>query len=302
MLKERRELNRTVKIIITVSTVLCLISLAFRFGLPNFLPWGQYSDLYTVDVKAASTFLNRNSMAGYVEMAIPIAVSVLLLKRPSFKFMIGVSFILLVTLFLTLSRGGWISTSVSICFMAAFIMSINKVLTKKNIMIFFSIFVFTGLIALSNTKAVERVVLLYNEEGLGRLQYWQGTIDMIHANWLTGVGPGGFAISFPAFQLPNRGRVYLANNDYLQFISETGIFLIPIVLYLVFSLFSHGSRKIKSADRKIAYINIGAMAGILAMLVHSFVDFNLHFPAHALLFVILCALVAGPIPEHCERR
>lgn len=35
------------------------------------------------------------------------------------------------------------------------------------------------------------------------------------------------------------------------------------------------------------------MTGIVAILVHSLVDFNLHIPANAILFAVLAALVVG---------
>jgi len=43
---------------------------------------------------------------------------------------------------------------------------------------------------------------------------------------------------------------------------------------------------------------LGALAGISAILVHSFVDFNLHIPANALLFTVLAALAAAPGKEY----
>jgi hypothetical protein len=39
------------------------------------------------------------------------------------------------------------------------------------------------------------------------------------------------------------------------------------------------------------------MTGIFAMLCHSFIDFNLHIPANALLFTVLAAIVAAPEPR-----
>ncbi|QTA79192.1 Uncharacterized protein dnl_14460 [Desulfonema limicola] len=42
---------------------------------------------------------------------------------------------------------------------------------------------------------------------------------------------------------------------------------------------------------------LGGAAGITAILVHSVGDFNLHIPANALLFTILAAMVAGPLPK-----
>jgi hypothetical protein len=38
------------------------------------------------------------------------------------------------------------------------------------------------------------------------------------------------------------------------------------------------------------------MAGITAILVHSFGDFNLNIPANAILFTVLAALAAAPVP------
>ena len=38
----------------------------------------------------------------------------------------------------------------------------------------------------------------------------------------------------------------------------------------------------------------------LCVIVHSFVDFNLHIPANALLFTVLVAIVVSPLPKSYE--
>lgn len=86
----------------------------------------------------------------------------------------------------------------------------------------------------------------------------------------------------------------MAHSDYLQFISETGVLLIPIMIWLVYRLFSHGFSKIKHADQQIRSVTLGAMGGIIAILVYSISDFNLHIPANALLFTVLASIVAAP--------
>ena len=42
------------------------------------------------------------------------------------------------------------------------------------------------------------------------------------------------------------------------------------------------------------------MTGMVAILIHSTVDFNLLIPANALLFAVLAAIVAGPVPGRKE--
>lgn len=52
----------------------------------------------------------------------------------------------------------------------------------------------------------------------------------------------------------------------------------------------------QNPSRLVRGITIGAMTGITAILVHSISDFNLHIPANAILFTVLAALIAAPLP------
>ena len=65
----------------------------------------------------------------------------------------------------------------------------------------------------------------------GRLQWAQAATEMIKFNPLTGIGPGNYASAITAFEPPGIGRRFFAHNDYLQFISETGVLLLPGTLY-----------------------------------------------------------------------
>jgi hypothetical protein len=68
---------------------------------------------------------------------------------------------------------------------------------------------------------------------------------------------------------------------------------------LLFALFREGSRKLQSSSRQTWGVALAAMTGIVAILAHSVVDFNLHIPANAILFTVLVALVvAGPVQRN----
>jgi hypothetical protein len=65
---------------------------------------------------------------------------------------------------------------------------------------------------------------------------------------------------------------------------------------MTIALYRKGFRKLKNQSRLVRGITLGAMSGITAILVHSIADFNLHIPANAILFTVLAALVAAPLP------
>ncbi len=121
---------------------------------------------------------------------------------------------------------------------------------------------------------------------------------MIKDHPILGTGPGTFATVFTQYQPPGHAkRSFFAHNDYLHFASEVGLFLIPIIVLMIITLFIKGFNKMKNPSRMVQGITLGAMSGITAILVHSISDFNLHIPANAILFTVLAALVTAPIPE-----
>jgi O-antigen ligase len=119
-------------------------------------------------------------------------------------------------------------------------------------------------------------------------------VELIKEYPFFGTGPGTFAIIFPQFQLPGSSvRFYQAHNDYLHFFAELGVLFVPLVFWILTALFRTGRAKLHSTSRQTWSVTLGAMTGILAILVHSLVDFNLHIPANALLFTVLSAIVVG---------
>ncbi len=107
-----------------------------------------------------------------------------------------------------------------------------------------------------------------------------------------GSGPGTFPEVYRAYQpIEQHSFVNHAHNDYLEIISDMGVLGVIIIgafvlLYLVrwFSLYKEQGQGL------FKNLQIGAGIGMLLLLLHSFVDFNLHQAANALVFVFLAGI------------
>jgi hypothetical protein len=122
--------------------------------------------------------------------------------------------------------------------------------------------------------------------------------DVVVRNYpVFGSGPGTYATIFTQYQPPGFGaRSFFAHNDYLHFTAELELFLMAVVVWMIIALYKKAFEKLKSPSRLVRGTTMGAVAGITAILVHSFGDFNLNIPANAILFTVLAALAAGPVP------
>ncbi|MEO8654039.1 MAG: O-antigen ligase family protein [Ramlibacter sp.] len=121
------------------------------------------------------------------------------------------------------------------------------------------------------------------------------TFEGANAFWPWGAGWGTYAAVYPRFQpLVIQGIADYAHHDYAQMLFEGGVFS---VLLLVTCLWLTGSRAVvlvRSAlqYRKLSHDDMASALcgmGLLGLLLHSLVEFNMHILANA----ILGALLAG---------
>lgn len=123
---------------------------------------------------------------------------------------------------------------------------------------------------------------------LTREATWQGAL----AYWPLGSGLGSYAWVFPRFQSPELGRYLLdlAHSEYLQILMETGALgLVAVALALALmgrralQLFRAGRGTWSSADR----LAVACGLGLLATLLHAWVDYPFRIPANAMLAAFL---------------
>ena len=128
-----------------------------------------------------------------------------------------------------------------------------------------------------------------------RLDTWRDTLRLAASSPVLGHGLGAFHDAYPRFK---RGhdivRVEHAENDYLETLAEMGVPGLALsVAGLALLLAAAGRGVATGPDRLVRGIGTGAAAALVALAVHSAVDFNLRIPSNAALAALVAAAAAG---------
>ncbi len=299
--RSRSQFRQVIYTVLGMGVFLAVFGLFKLWGMNPF-PWWTYPGL--VSDRLTASFGNPDHLAGYMEMAIPLALGFLLtgIKEGKRVFTGFAAVLMFTALIFSLSRGGWIGTVCALYFMGMVVLRQRNLRYKKLLVTALTLFLPVMLVILSAADVVTRIRTF--EQGTempsfeARITAWKGTVNMIRAYPLLGSGPGTFAYVYTQYQPPGLGAYYnMAHNDYLHFLAETGLFLAVIIIWIIGSFYRAGFEKMKHPSRLVRGMTLGSMSGITALLVHSIGDFNLHIPANALVFACLAAVVAAPLPE-----
>lgn len=295
--------------VIIVGLAMSILGLAqYFFGLDH--SW------WIPDNFIASTYVNHNHFAGYLEMAIPLAIAVFLgLKKDKvnsivkfFSFRVGLILaliIMFIAFLLSQSRGAWISLAITLIIMNIILIR-RKVLPKITLFMFiFSVVIVIAYIAGGSDDISQRLrsVEQINNEGFldGREKMWKGSIEMIKSNPLVGTGIGTFEWGFPRYRPEGLNvRANFAHNEYLNMMTEMGLLALPLMLWIISFLVSSGLKwedkskfdKSKGNLGLLEAVVLGSAIGILSLSLHGLVDFNFHIPANMLTLSVLAGIIS----------
>lgn len=289
---EKNDIRFLVKAIIVIALFISATSFFYLPGNPF------ASEHISPNNRISGLFVNPSHYAGFLEMVIPLSLGLLIgaRSRKSKMKWAALSLFFMLCIVLSLSRGGWAGCIFSIIFMGTVLFSSHKKSRPFFLVIllaFICILLFFGI----NQSFIKRIESFQDPMWMNnRLVVWKATLSMIAEKPVTGSGPGTFSYFFTQYQPPGfKKRFYYAHNDYLQFTAEAGIFILPIIIYLILSFYRKTFKILKKlSNKKEMGIQTGAMAGILSILIHSGFDFNLHIPANAMLFAFLAAIAIAP--------
>ncbi len=279
---------------------------------------------------AIGTFTNRDHLAGYLEMAIATGVGLLVaqilqdkdpwlgmkavLRRILASIMEGKARIriflalMVVALVLTHSRMGNAAFYGSLGVSALLgLVIFRKSRNRTSLMILFSSLILIDVLILGawfglDTLA-ERIQTTDTRSDL-RFVIYPMLVEVLKQTPLLGFGGG----SFPSLSYMYQDeRLYYwfehAHNDYLETLTDYGIIgAIPFGLVAALALGAALRSQTLRHNATLKGAGFAATMGMISLLAHGALDFNLQIPANALTFTLLCAFACSALTQEHVRR
>jgi len=258
-------------------------------------------------------YVNHNHFAGLMEMLVPIPL-VFCFTRYAHgvkRTIAGVAAAVMAsTIFLSSSRGGMSALAIEMTFFAAVVMTGRKrpkavIVGGIFLLVVFGLLTWVGGGELANRMASIRTEAKAEMSGGMRLAIDRDSLHMFMQKPVLGWGLGAFPVVYPQFRsFYTNFFVNEAHNDYLQLLVEMGALGFATMLWFLVVLWRTGLKKLHDWAVNInGAVTLAALLGCTGILVHSFVDFNLHVPGNAALFYVLCIVAASePLLQSTPRR
>jgi O-antigen ligase len=260
--------------------------------------------------RGSGTYINPNHLAGFLEMVLPVGVAYTLAGRvrPVTRILLGyASLVIAAGIAVTLSRGGWIASGASLLLLFCILATQRAYRIPAGLALL--IIVAGCLVLVPKSHFFEkRARQLYSQGRIDddkRFDLWRPAVTLWEENRWWGIGPGHFDYRFrqvrpESVQLqPER-----AHNDFLNTLADWGIagaaliaVSIAFLMLGVLKTWRHVRRSPTDLgdnrhSNKFAFLTGGA-CGLVAIFLHSAVDFNMHIPANAILATTWAALLSA---------
>ncbi|MEO8727064.1 MAG: O-antigen ligase family protein [Acidobacteriaceae bacterium] len=252
-------------------------------------------------------YVNRNHYAGVMEMLAPFAAMLGMdrdicgaaPRRALYLFGAGVMF---ASIFISASRAG-ASCAVIELLLIALLWQRRSGLPQFKAAVAAAI----SLIALAAfalwldpMRLLGRAKMLHlsDELVMGRGAMTRDALKMLWAHPVLGFGLHTFPVSYPAYRSFHTNLfINELHNDFLQVFVELGMAGGTALTVFLALLYRDALRGLRRAGS----LQSASLIGITGLLAHSFFDFNLHIPANAACFFVLCAWATHGYNESPKR-
>jgi O-antigen ligase len=301
--RERRDLTAVAWFLVLLCFFVSLLGIVQHFA--------SDAKLYgfrklTVGADPFGPFVNRNHFAGFVELTLPTSLA-LIIFRGLRRDMIPLTGLLIIVpigaIVLSGSRGGIVSFAFEIAVLAL-LSRFRKAREKPRLLML----AFVGFAALAFVawlgagRAIEKFSTLHpGDVKLSRRATMVRAAARIFLDHpITGTGLGSLVAVYPRYEILYDGLIVdHVHNDYMELLSEMGALGGLCGFVFLWILFREARRDFEVEQGHFSRaVHAGAIAALCGLLLHSLVDFNLHIPSNALLFLLQTHLATTtPLPS-----
>src|SRR3984957_8893014 len=252
-------------------------------------------------------YVNRNHFAGFAELFIPMSLVPLMLGKVRRERWLIVGLFAIVSigsLFLAASRGGIVSLAVEVVVVVMW-MSLRRMGPKQMLggaAVLVAALVMVSWLGVkeitqrfSGMKAME---VSSGKRASMRKDTWR---IFVEHPWM-GTGLGTLQIVFPPYETLYDGKIVNhTHNDYVEALAETGIAGGLCWAWFIGVLLTESLKRLRQFNNSFSGpFQLSGSIACAGFLVHSFVDFNLHIPANALLFFLMAHLATVEIQQTAQ--
>lgn len=297
--RTREELTQAAWFLILFGFAISLFGIAQHFTSSDKIYWFRAlplgGDLF-------GPYVNRNDFAGFVELTAPIGFAMLVfrgVRREVYSLAAVLTIVPVSALVLSGSRGGIVAFVFQIGVLALLVRSRRRSEGPKMTAVGIVALAALALIAwIGAGRAIRRFENLPSTDVSmhRRLSMTRGALGIFRDHPLMGSGLGTLVVAYPRHETMYDGKVVEhVHNDYAELLADGGLAGGLCGLAFLILLYWRGHQAFVSQQGHFSRaLHAGALVAIAGLLLHSFVDFNLHIPANALLFLLNAQLATCP--------
>lgn len=328
---------RTKEQVLTIlRTIVLMACFLVVFAVVQKLTWnGRLFWFYPIDPALLSRvsriwgpYVNANHFAGYMEMAMPLSVGMLLYRLssipqfdhapahrkiaslagsrrfPQVAAWATVAMVLSAAVFMTLSRGGILGLGCAVLFLTAMARTRRSLKKKIGLIAAFGAVIFLAVLFAGWERISDRFDDLADDDKVQRIDVWKDAGAVVRDFPVFGTGFGTFNSIYPRYQSKYSTVLFEhAENDYIESATDLGvpgalIIVSVVTAYLSILIPAWRSRR----DSFVNCIGIGGLGSCVAVLAHSCTDFNMRIPANALLMTVIAGTTFALVMNVREKR
>jgi O-antigen ligase len=302
--RDRQELNVLAWVLMFLCFGISMIGIVQRFTSEGTIYWFQK---LTVGGDPFGPFVNRNHFAGFVELTVPVGLSLLIfrgLRRDTFPLAGLLTVVPVGALMLSGSRGGIVSFIFELAVIGLMARPRKRGAEPPRL----AALALVGLAALGligwlgANRAIERFSTLHAGDVsiARRVTMVRGATQVFLRYPIAGCGVGSLVAVYPRFETLYDGLIVdHVHNDYMELLAEMGLLGGLCGAAFLWLLFRNAKKSWAAEQGHFSRaIHAAGICAVCGLLLHSSVDFNLHIPSNALLFLVAAHLATtAPLPS-----